>query len=313
MAAHKTSFSIFHRLLLALLVVSLVPLVLLWAVGSAQVRNDVAANISHRLLSTSASISNAIVNWDDTNVRVLRSAAAIEDIRSMVPERQKPILHAFGANYEWAFVIYTVAPNGDNIARSDTNPLVTFGDRNYFKSAMTGAPISRQVVISRSTKKPVLALAVPIRNDGGEPVGVLAMAMKLDDVAMVIKDTQVGQTGYALLLDTEKKLIATGVPGQTGKVVKDMSGHPALSVAGIDAAPTVYRRPDGKRVVAFVNKLPQGWVLIVEQDYDEAYASLEALNTGALMLIALTAFCVLIFAFMLGKALTRAGHDTPTA
>ena len=312
MTAYKISFSIFHRLLLALLAVSLVPLVLLWAVGSAQVRKDVAANIANRLLSTSSTISNAIVNWDDTNVRVLRTAAAIEDIRSMVPERQKPILHAFGATYEWAFVIFTIAPNGDNIARSDTMPLVTFGDRNYFKSAMAGETISRQVVISRSKNKPVLALAVPIRNDDGEPIGVLAMAMQLDDVASVIKDTQVGQTGYALLLDAEKKLIATGVPGQTGKVVMDMAGHPALAVEGVDTAPTVYRRPDGKMVVAFVKKLPQGWMLIVEQDYDEAYASLEALNTGALLLIALTSCCVLIFAFVLGKALTRAGQETQT-
>ncbi len=305
MAKPKLRFNIFHKLLLTLLAVSLVPLIILWAIGSSQVQKDVSSSIAQNLVMTVSGIATGINSWDDANVRVLRSATRIEAIASMDPERQTPVLRAFGNTYEWAFVVYTINQDGDNIARSDDKPLVKFGDRSYFKNAMKGEPINRQVLISRSTGKPVLTLAMPIRNPLGEPMGVVAMAMKLDDISKVIKDTKIGKTGYALLLDAEHKVIATGMPGQAGEAVQDMANHPALKVDGITRAPTVYRKEDGKRVVAYVHKLPQDWTMIVEQDYEEAYAPLEQLEFGARALIGVTCALVIIIASLLGKALTR--------
>jgi methyl-accepting chemotaxis protein len=305
MAKQKFSLNIFHKLLLTLLSVSLVPLVALWVVGSGQVRKDVSANIAQNMVMTVSGIATGINGWDDANVRVLRSATHIEDIAGMDPERQTPVLRAFGDTYEWAFVVFTINPEGDNIARSDDKPLAKFGDRSYFKGAMKGEPISRQVLISKSTGKPALTLGVPIRNSMGTPVGVIAMAMKLDDVSKVIKDTRIGETGYALLLDAENKVIATGMPGAASDAVQDMANHPALKIEGITDAPTIYKRADGKRVVGYVRKLPQDWTLIVEQDYAEAYAPLERLEFGARLLIVVTSTLVLVIASLLGKALTR--------
>jgi methyl-accepting chemotaxis protein len=305
MAKQKFSLNIFHKLLLTLLAVALVPLVALWLIGSTQVRKDVSASIAQNLVMTASSIAGGINSWDDANVRVLRSATRIDDIAGMDPARQTPVLRAFGDTYEWAFVVFTINPDGDNIARSDDKPLTKFGERSYFKGAMKGDPISRQVLISKSTGKPALTLAVPIRNAMGSPVGVIAMAMKLDDISKVIKDTKIGQTGYALLLDADHKVIATGMPGQPSDAVQDMRSHPALTVDGITEAPAIYHKADGKRVVAYVRKLPQDWTLIIEQDYTEAYASLERLEWGARALIIVTSTLVLVIASLLGKALTR--------
>ena len=300
-----TSFTIFRKLLLTLLLVALVPLIAFWVIGSEQMRRTISESISQQLVSTVSNIATGINSWDDANVRVLRSATRIEDIAGMDPLRQTPVLRAFGDVYEWAFVVFTINTDGDNIARSDDKPLTKFGDRAYFKSAMKGEPISRQVLVSKSTGKPALTLAVPINNPLGQPMGVIAMAMKLDDISKVIKDTKVGQTGYLLLLDAENKVIATGMPGQASDAVQDMAKHPALQVDGINRAPVVYRKDDGKRVVAYVRKLPQDWTLIIEQDYAEAYAPLERLEWGARLLVLVTSALVIAIAAMLGKALTR--------
>ncbi|SHH05004.1 cache and HAMP domain-containing protein [Massilia sp. CF038] len=305
MAKPKLRFNIFHKLLLTLLAVSLIPLLAFWLVGSMQVRKDISANIAHNLVATVSGIAAGINNWDDANVRVLRSASKIDDITSMERARQTPVLRAFGDTYEWAFVVYTMDHNGDNIARSDDKPLINFADRSYFKGAMKGEPISRQVLISKSTGKPALTVAVPIRNALGQPAGVIAMAMKLDDISKVIKDTKIGDTGYVLLIDADNKVIATGMKGQPSDAVQDMGSHPAFKVEGISDAPAIYRKDDGKRVIAYVHKLPQGWTLIVEQDYAEAYAPLERLELGARVLILVTGALVLMIASLLGKALTR--------
>jgi methyl-accepting chemotaxis protein len=305
MAHSRFRFNIFHKLLLTLLAVSLVPLIAFWGIGSAQVRKDVSSHIAQNMVRTVAGIATGINDWDDANVRVLRSATRMDDIVSMDARRQSGVLHALGDTYEWAFVIYTIDHNGDNLARSDGKPLINFGDRSYFQGAMRGEPVNRQVLISKTTGKPALTLALPIRNAMGEPAGAIAMAMKLDDISKVIKDTRIGDTGYALLLDADNKVIASGMKDQPNDAVQDMRNHPALKVEGIADAPTIYRREDGKRLVAYVHKLPQNWTLIVEQDYAEAYAPLERMELGARLLMIVTGILVIVIASVLGKALTR--------
>jgi methyl-accepting chemotaxis protein len=305
MAKRLFNFNIFQKLLLTLLAVSLLPLLVFWGVGSIQVHKDVSAHIAQNLVMTVSRIATGINDWDDANVRVLRAASRMEEITSMDPKRQAPVLHALGDTYEWAFVVYTMDHNGDNLARSDGKPLIKFGDRSYFKGAMRGEPVNRQVLISKTTGKPALTLALPLRNPIGQPAGAIAMAMKLDDVSKVIKDTRIGETGYALLLDADNKVIATGMRGAPSDAVQDMTNHPALKVDGISEAPAVYRKADGKQVFAYVRKLPQGWTLILEQDYAEAYAPLDRLKLGALLLVAVTGAVVIVIASLLGKALTR--------
>ena len=302
----KNSFSlnIFHKLLLTLLVVALIPLMAVWYAGSTQARMDATGTVSQHLVMTAGGIATGINSWDDANVRVLQAAARFEDIVGMDAARQTPLLRALGDTYEWAFVVFTIEPLGDNIARSDDKPMTKFGDRAYFKEAMKGAPSARQVLISKSTGKPALTLGVPIKNALGGPVGVLAMAMKLDDISKVIKDTRIGETGYAILLDADNKMIASGRNDKQKDAVQDMADYPALRVPGIADAPTVYTA-NGKQMVGYLRKLPQGWTLLVEQEYGEAYASLARLESAARILILLTGAFVAAVAWFLGKQLTR--------
>jgi methyl-accepting chemotaxis protein len=295
--------TIFHKLVTTLLAVALIPLIGVWYAGSSQARADAAATISQHLVMTANSIAGGITSWDEANVRALRQNAKADDIRSMDPARQVPLLRTMGESYEWAFVVFTIEPTGANIARSDDKPMSHFGERSYFQAAMKGALSSRQVLISKSTGRPALTVAVPIKNSLGGIVGVLAMAMKLDDISKVIKDTRIGETGYAILLDADNKVIASGRPDQASDAVQDLANYPALKVDGIADQPTVYAAGE-KRMVGYARKLPQGWTLLVEQDYAEAYASLDRLETGARALIVLTAALVVGVAAFMAKQLT---------
>ncbi|WP_167090928.1 cache domain-containing protein [Massilia frigida] len=303
MKSESFRLTIFHKLVITLLAVSLIPLLGVWYAGSSQARSDAAATSSQQLMMTASGIATGITGWDEANVRALRQTAKLDDIRSMDAARQTPVLRTMGESYEWAFVVYTIEPTGENVARSDDKPLTRYGERSYFQAAMKGEISSRQVLISKSTGRPALTLAVPIRNAMGGTVGVLAMAMKLDDISRVIKDTRIGDTGYAILLDADNKVIASGRSDQATDAVQDMSNYPALKVDGISEQPTVYVSGD-KRVVGYSRKLPQGWTLLVEQDYAEAYAALERIESGARALIVLTAVLVVGVAAFLAKQLT---------
>lgn len=300
----KRSLTIFHKLVMALLLVSLVPLCALWYLDQSAARRDLNATIAQSLVSGMDTAATGINAWDDTNVRALRQAARLDDIVSMKAERQNPVLRAIGSSYEWSYLLFTVAPDGTNIGRNDGAKAAYYGDRLYFKEVAAGKELGRQVLIGKSSGKPSLTLAAPVRNEEGALVGVIGMAMNLGDITQTVARTRIGDTGHALLLDSANKVIAHGGSFKVKTVLEDFSAYPALAAPGIAEQPARYS-VEGKDMIGFVRKLPQGWTLLIEQDYDEAYAPLAKMESEARTLIAAAVALVIGIAFLLGKQLTN--------
>jgi methyl-accepting chemotaxis protein len=300
----KLNLTIFHKLLISLLLVSLVPLCAMWYLGETNAERELTESIEHSLVTTMDTAATGINAWDDGNVRALRQAARLDDVISMQAERQNPVLNALGMTYEWSYLVFTVAPDGKNIGRNDGAPLAYFGDRSYFKDVIAGQELGRQVAIGKTSGKPTLILAVPVRNDDRALIGVMAMSMNLGDVSQTIAKTRIGQTGHAVLLDATNKVIAHGNAAKVRTALQDFKDHPALKTAGISEQPTQYM-DEGKKMIGFVRKLPQGWTLLIAQDYDEAHAPLEKLQAESRTLIGVSAVLVIVVAFLLGAQLTR--------
>jgi methyl-accepting chemotaxis protein len=299
----KFSLNIFHKVVATLLAVTLIPLCTLWYISNDTAELELGANISRNLVATMDTASARINGWDESNLRVLRQAGRLNDITGMKKEQQVPVLTAIGQTYD-SYLVFTIAPDGNNIARNDRGALVSYADRSYFKDVMKGAPVGRQVVISKTTGKPSLLLGSPIRNDENKLIGVIAMGLNLGDISQVITDIRMGDTGHAILLDATNKVIAHGDSQKVKTELQDFSAHSALKTAGIGNGPTAFIN-DGKEMIGYMRKLPQGWTLLVEQEYDEAFAPLIEMKKKARLLILVTIALVVAIAYMLGKALTR--------
>lgn len=299
----KFRLNIFHKVVATLLAVTLIPLCTLWYVGNRTAERELRANIYQNLMSTTETVATRINGWDDSNVRMLRQAGHLNDITGMKNDRQVPVLNAIGQAYD-SYLVFTIAPDGMNIARNDRGALVSYADRSYFKDVMKGAPVGRQVVISKTTGKPSLLLGSPIRNENNELAGVIAMGLNLGDISQAITDVRVGDTGHAILLDATNKVIAHGDAQKVKTALQDFSAHSALKTAGIAGSPMTYQN-DGKEMIGYMRKLPQGWTLLVEQQYDEAFAPLDKMKKEGRLLILVTIALVVAIAYMLGKALTR--------
>lgn len=299
----KFTLNIFHKVVATLLAVTLIPLCTLWYVGNTTAERELSANIFQNLVATMNTASTRINGWDDSNLRMLRQAGRLNDIISMKNERQVPVLTAIGQTYD-SYLVFTIAPDGQNIARNDGGPLVSYADRSYFKDVMKGAPVGRQVVISKTTGKPSLLLGSPIHSENHALIGVIAMGLNLGDISQAITDIRVGETGRAILLDSTNKVIAHGDAQKVKTALQDFSGHTALKTAGITEGPVAYKN-DGKDMIGYMRKLPQGWTLLVEQEYDEAFAPLAEMKREGRLLILITIALVVAIAYMLGKALTR--------
>ncbi len=93
----KTKFGIFPKLLAVLVVVSLLPLLIVWYLNYQTTMKRVTRSAHERLEYVSDTLVARINDWMEMNTRMLRENAAVPAIRSMDPELQKPVLKAIKA------------------------------------------------------------------------------------------------------------------------------------------------------------------------------------------------------------------------
>ncbi|MCW8890844.1 MAG: cache domain-containing protein [Sedimenticola sp.] len=293
----KNTLGIFPKLLIVMILVATVPLALIWYATSQSTSALVHDQVSQRLSQTSTTLSSYINGWVEMNVRMLNQNADTPAVASMQQVQQTPILKIINEQYEWIYLAFTVAINGNNISRSDDKPLTQYGDRSYVRQVLGGKALGQQVLIGKTSGKPALVLATPIKSDDKKTKGILAIAMTLKELSSKVVDSKIGSTGYAFLLDPEGRVIAHPSADYTSQR-KDMSSHPAYRGLMFDNQSELeYTDEQNNRVISYSTKTPHGWILVVQQNHAEAYASLKDNHQQAQIL--LVGALVLAFALAL--------------
>ena len=301
----KVRFGIFHRVLLTMVLVAVLPLVAVWYANSLISSDTLKHTVNERFTEGLAHLTYHVDSWVETNRRMLKQNARLPEIQSMNSEKQPPLLKLITDIYDWNYLAFTVATDGQIIGRSDGKELRFYGDRVYVKQVLDGAELGRQVLIGKTSGKPALVLSVPIRNNTEELAGVLAIAMGITEVSERITSTRIGDTGFAFLVDEYGKIIAHPSEELTNSR-QDMSGDPAVAAAfGKDRKSLVYTDARGRRVIAYMNRTADGWLMVMQQDYEEAYESLRETNLYALILLAVTVVLVIIVAFIFSRRLSQ--------
>jgi methyl-accepting chemotaxis protein len=242
--------------------------------------------------------------WTDKNLRVLQAAAQLPDMQSMNPASQESILQAIGANYPWKYLVFTVNAAGMNIARNDGLPLTDYSDRQYYKSVvLEKKPLAWQTLIGRTTKKPALILAVPIKQ-GDSIVGALCSAMHVEAISDYIVNWRKGQTGFAFLVDQSGKAVAHQMEAFS-QTEKNLSTHPLI--ANFKKGSVGMQRFLENEVpkIGFVRETKWNWKVAIQQDEDEVFALIRQANLFALVLLGATVFLVLVVATLSSRAIVR--------
>lgn len=301
----RWSLKLFPKILFIMLSVALIPIGSYWYLSYNRYTVERRAVIHDHFVHTSESLVREVDAWVEMHQRVLRQNTALADMRSMEPAKQVPLLTTIATTYDWLIGANVIrSSDGLSEARSDGQAPRNLGDRAYFQQVMKGSPFGSEVVITRATGKPGLALAAPIHNAEKQVVGVLFLMSHLTSVSQAVTGVKIGQTGFAILLDETGKVIAHGRPELVKETLQDLRTHPALQNKEAALHPIVYEA-QGKQVLAYTQQTRQGWTLIVQQDYDEAFAPLHtAWRHGVLLLLA-TVVIFATLAYVLAQRLTN--------
>jgi len=260
---------------------------------------------------TALTISNLLQSPKD-QLLLLSSAG---DFSS--PEgRQRAATDALKAN-QGIESVYIVGADGRELLRSDryqvfdVDELRNVGDSAYFRVTQSGKTYIGPVTFSRF-REPVVEIAVPLRELRNNDVwGALAVRFNLKVMWDVLARTDVGDTGYAYVLDSKGRLIGHPDPSL---VLGDFDASAVESVRYVLQMTGMHGRADGStsggllgaKVLFSHSTIAQtGWIAIVETPTSEAFAAARANVMRAIVVVALTLLGAGVFAVVMGKRFVK--------
>ena len=309
MSAEKqgVKFGIFGKILGMMLIVAVIPLSIVWYLDYTRIRGGLEQNVEQQLGNTAQLLASEVDQWVRMNQKVLQQNAALADIASMQAERQNPVLRTILNEYDATYLVFTTDEKGINIGRSDGKAPKDYSDRAYVKAVVGGSPLAKQVLVGKTSGKPAMVLAAPIRDpDSASKAikGVIAMAMHIRKLSQRITDTKIGRTGFAFILDESGKVVAHQQAG-SAPTTSDFSQHPAfVRRPKVDGVLVEFDENQGK-VVAAVRRTQSGWYVVAQQNQEEAYASLLAAELAGITVLVSTLLIVSGVAYFFSQGLAR--------
>ena len=303
-SGQKIRFGLFGKILIVMLIVSLLPFGVFWFITFKETNERIRSDTELLMAQTAKGLGERVDSWIEGNVAILRTASRLPEIRTMERKRQEAILKSIQSEYPWMYLVFTVGMDGMNIARSDDVGLKDYSDRQYYKNILEGRNLTWQTLIGKTSKKPALVLAVPIK-EGSRLVGIMAAAMTLDDISKNIATWKMGKTGYAFLLD-EKGYVVAHPKNAFVTSRKQLNSHPLIQIYRKKAWTTVtsqFNDENERLSLGHVRRNPYGWTLALQQEHAEVYASINKVQMFALTLLFCTVLLVLVIAWFSARAI----------
>jgi methyl-accepting chemotaxis protein len=300
----KVRFGLFGKVITVMLIVSLLPFAIFWGITLRETNERIRTDTEALMAQTARGLGNQVNGWINNNVSILRTAAKLSEITSMDGAQQKPVLETIQKQYPWMYLVFTVGTDGINVARNDDVPLKDDSDRQYYKDIMRGKSLSWQTLIGKTSKKPSLVLAVPIKSDD-QTIGVMAAAMTVDDISKNIATWKTGKTGHAFLVD-EKGYVVSHPNRQYVAKRKNLNSHPLIAnyrKKGWTTITTRFNTSNGQAALGHVRSNNYGWALALQQEESEVFSALNRVQKFALTLLGSTILLVSIIAWFAARAI----------
>ncbi|MEM6614050.1 MAG: methyl-accepting chemotaxis protein, partial [Cyanobacteria bacterium P01_C01_bin.72] len=230
---------------------------------------------SEEIISLEADkLEGNVSQWAKTNVLALKNMAEQPDIVSLDPKRQQPILKTLLSHHDNLYLAHTGNLNGINITRSDGKAPKNYSDRLWFKGAIAGNEFTEQALIGKTSKKPALCTAAPVKNEAAI-VGTVTTCSSLDAIAEQVGKIDLGKTGIAIVVNEKGQVVAHSDAKYTsGDQLADFSKYPpVVNIMAGNEGNFIFTDDAGIEWVAYGKLLNNGWATFTLQHTKEAFAA----------------------------------------
>jgi methyl-accepting chemotaxis protein len=301
--AEKVTFGISKKIFLMVLIVFFLPLGTILSFGHQAVTTLITDQGIQQLETINDKQVSIVDSWMDMNERMLLQNSSLGEVQSMESLYQTGVLKTIAKYYDWSYLVFTLDPLGNNIARSDDKNLGYYGDAPFFQQVAQGKHFGRQIITGTGSSGPVMVLATGIVDITGQLLGVLAQELALVEMTGGIVSEKIGRSGFTFLLDQNGQVVAHPDP-KIAKARLNLSKHAALIAMKKGQSVTIAEEPDGQRVVSVARKTKSGFIVISQQNYTEAYEFLASQYKKALVIVAAALLVMLICVMLVVRWVT---------
>jgi signal transduction histidine kinase/ActR/RegA family two-component response regulator len=322
----KTSLKSLRFKMIGFVLLSTMPLTMLCTfLASSKATQLIRQKANQNLSLELNTLTNRVTTWDEAMTLALQNLSQQPGIISMDAQRQKPILRSLKQVYTDIYLTSTTDLSGMNIARGDDEGLKDYRDRQWFKGAIEGNPITHQSLISRTTKQPGLCLSTPIRSEIATPKnqisstqappkiqpqkiqGVAMLCTHLVQLAKAVGAVRLGETGFAFLVDEKGQILAHPDPALvSGSSLTDFSSYPPVE-AVLQGDRTLASFTDSKGIKWLYQgvKSENGWGIVVLQQANEVFQQEQELWRFTVGTTGLIVFSISIITSLLATHLVK--------
>lgn len=277
----EESTSIFNKLqikvTLLFLLMSLLPLGLISTLSLRIAQEIISSQVANQLDNLAKDKVSLLEGWlteRDADLQVMAESACLQGLD---PGFLTPYLESIIRNYKVYEQIMVVNRDGQPLSsRPDGHP--GYQNETWFRESLAGRSFRSPMMLSKNRSGSIFWLSIPIRHPNGEIVGALGAGVNTESILSDILQVSLGQTGESYLVSQAGTFLAHKHPHRILSENISQSG----SFKKIFSAPHAqhsYLDYRGILVLGASRQVPgTAWYLVVEQDREEAFASLTRLR-----------------------------------
>lgn len=202
--------SLKFKIMAMMLFVIVVPLAVLGTISLVKFTSETETSVYSKLddlvtltsdiISKEIDASSLIGNMMSSDASIVAFASGDSTKKSEAYSALKNLVESHSDVIEMALI--TDNKGKAVISNSDMNASIDVSERAYYQEALKGNVGQSDVIISKATNQPVIAIAHPIKK-GNTVVGTFITTIRFDQIAAHSKAIKVFEGGYSYMFNTE--------------------------------------------------------------------------------------------------------------
>jgi len=270
--------------------------------GAVEQTSIIGNNLTYTTKELSLSLSQEIEGFINNNVSVLKSISFAKDLSLYNSEDQKSLLKKISEENKQFALLFVTDDKGKQVAKSDNTELTDNSDRDYIKAVIsTKKTFISDVLISKTTGKPAVVIAIPIFSEQGEFKGIVGGTLDLAIIEEMRSKIKMGETGYAYITDSKGQVLAHPDEKMTAERTNVLEVSVVKKALNGEAGAEIYEYNGQKTFGSYTRVSNTGWAVVVRQGYDDAFASVSKAQVKAIGI----ALSILAISIIIGIIVSR--------
>ena len=304
MRPSRFRFGLTAKLFTVMILVSLIPLVMFWGITLSQAKERIRNEATKHSTQLFSSMVRYVDEWFGEKERIIKDLAEMDAIVSMDRALQEPLLEATRKIYPHLESIFVVDANGKLFAGNSDQRLEDYSAQSFFQNLLHSQTPLWQLVKNTKTGKPVLMVAVSIKNMAGT-VGGVVHSIQIDKISKQVISNEASNTGVAFLVKNKEAMEVYQIDIY-GLKQNPLNWSPLIGTYRSGQIGLVsFQNQKGESVLGYLGRTKFGWGIAIQKDEIELSLLIDQLMSFAYLLLVIIIVFVSIVAWFSGRALSK--------